>query len=183
MPMGGDNPQCPLQTSSRIPEKVPQVGWKVMGKSVHSGQDVFFRGAAAGPHSPHRWGELCFRKLYGQETKTNPADVLSVYACICNIILHFYLHKYLKVCTQKMYVFCLYKYLQSAALEGLPRWLSTKESACQSRGQGFDPWVGKIPWRRKWQPTPVFLPGHLMDRGAWWATVHGVTKSRTQVRD
>jgi len=24
---------------------------------------------------------------------------------------------------------------------------------------GFDPWVGKIPWRRKWQSTPVFLPG------------------------
>ena len=24
--------------------------------------------------------------------------------------------------------------------------------------QEFDPWVGKIPWRRKWQPTPVFLP-------------------------
>ena len=24
---------------------------------------------------------------------------------------------------------------------------------------GFDPWAGKIPWRRKWQPTPVFLPG------------------------
>ena len=23
----------------------------------------------------------------------------------------------------------------------------------------FDPWVGKIPWRREWQPTPVFLPG------------------------
>ena len=33
-----------------------------------------------------------------------------------------------------------------------------KESACQSR-RGFDPLVGKIPWRRKWQPTPVFLPG------------------------
>ena len=26
-------------------------------------------------------------------------------------------------------------------------------------GDGFYPWVGKIPWRRKWQPTPVFLPG------------------------
>ena len=26
---------------------------------------------------------------------------------------------------------------------------------------GFDPWVGKIPWRRKWQPTSVFLPGDL----------------------
>ena len=24
---------------------------------------------------------------------------------------------------------------------------------------GFDPWVGKIPWKRAWQPTPVFLPG------------------------
>ena len=40
-----------------------------------------------------------------------------------------------------------------------PRWLSGKEHACQCRRPGFDPWVGKIPWRRKWQPTPVFLPG------------------------
>ena len=31
-------------------------------------------------------------------------------------------------------------------------------------------------WRRKWQPTPVFFPGNPMDRGAWRATVHGVTK-------
>ena len=42
---------------------------------------------------------------------------------------------------------------------GLPRWLSAKESACQCRRHGFDPWVGRIPWRRKCQPTPVFLPG------------------------
>ena len=41
---------------------------------------------------------------------------------------------------------------------------------------GFDPWVGKIPWRREWQPTPVFLPRELHERGAWWATVHGVAK-------
>ena len=33
----------------------------------------------------------------------------------------------------------------------------TMQDAC--RRCGFDPWVGKIPWRRKWQPTPVFLPG------------------------
>jgi len=31
--------------------------------------------------------------------------------------------------------------------------------------------MGKIPWRRVWQPTPVFLPGNPMARGAWWATV------------
>ena len=41
---------------------------------------------------------------------------------------------------------------------GLPRWLSGKESACQCRRCSFDPWVGKILWRREWQPTPVFLP-------------------------
>ena len=33
------------------------------------------------------------------------------------------------------------------------------ESAYQCRRGGFNPWVGKIPWRRKWQPTLVFLPG------------------------
>ena len=43
-----------------------------------------------------------------------------------------------------------------------PGGTSGKEPACQSRRHkrhGFDPWVRKIPWRRKWQPTPVFLPG------------------------
>ena len=43
---------------------------------------------------------------------------------------------------------------------GLPRWLRGKESACQvmiCRRRGFNPWVRKIPWRRKRQPTPVFL--------------------------
>ena len=43
------------------------------------------------------------------------------------------------------------------------RWASWllrgKESICQCRRLEFDLWVGKIPWRRKWQPTPVFLPG------------------------
>ena len=34
------------------------------------------------------------------------------------------------------------------------------------------------PWKRACQPTPAFLPGESMDRGAWWATVHGVTKSQ-----
>ena len=42
---------------------------------------------------------------------------------------------------------------------GLPWWLSGKEPACQCRRCRFNLWVRKIPWRRKWQPTPVFLPG------------------------
>ena len=34
----------------------------------------------------------------------------------------------------------------------------------QCKRPGFDPWVGKIPWRRKWQPTPGFLPGESHGR-------------------
>ena len=47
------------------------------------------------------------------------------------------------------------------ALHGLPQWLSVKESACQCRRPGFNPWVGKIPWRRERLPTPVFQPGEF----------------------
>ena len=50
----------------------------------------------------------------------------------------------------------------------LSRQLSGKEPACQCRrhkSHGFDPWLGKIPWRRKWQLTPVFLPGE--SHGQW----------------
>ena len=47
----------------------------------------------------------------------------------------------------------------------------------------WDPWVGNIPWRRVWQPTPVFLPGESPWTEKPWATVHGVTKSQTQLSD
>ena len=41
---------------------------------------------------------------------------------------------------------------------GLARSLSGKESTCKWRGR-FDPWIGKIPWRKKWKSIPLFLPG------------------------
>ena len=49
-----------------------------------------------------------------------------------------------------------------AACQGLPGDASGKEHTCQCRRHkkcGFSPWIGKIPWRRAWQLTPVFLPG------------------------
>ena len=63
--------------------------------------------------------------------------------------------------------------LQPFSYWGFPCGSAGKESVCNvgfpggsdsrvclwCRGPGFDPWVRKIPWRRKWQPTPVFLPG------------------------
>ena len=61
---------------------------------------------------------------------------------------------------------------------GLPGWLSGKEPAA-SAGDAVAVswlWVGKVPWGRRWHPTPVLLPAYIKDRGAWWATVHGVKK-------
>ena len=69
----------------------------------------------------------------------------------------------------------------------LPRWLSSKESACQKkkkkkesacqcRRRGFNPWVGKIPWRRKWQPTR-FLAWEIP-----WTEEPGSMRSQSQTR-
>ena len=50
----------------------------------------------------------------------------------------------------------VHDYLDRITILGLPRWLGGVESAEQGMQET---WVGKIPWRRKWQPTLVFLPG------------------------
>ena len=49
-------------------------------------------------------------------------------------------------------------------LWGFPGGSMVKQSACQCRRWGFNPWVRKIPWRRKWQPTPAFLPGKFHEQ-------------------
>ena len=55
----------------------------------------------------------------------------------------------------------------------IPWWLSGKESTCQCRRCGFDPWIRNISWRRKWQPTEVVLLGkshgqnHLGAYSSW----------------
>ena len=62
----------------------------------------------------------------------------------------------------------------------------SKGSACNvddiNRSR-FDIWVGKIPWRRVWQPTPVILPGESHGQRRLGATAHGVTKSQTRLSD
>ena len=58
-------------------------------------------------------------------------------------------------------------------------WRTLARQCRRRRRCGFDPWVRKIPWRRKRQPTPVFLLGNPMDRCAWRVPVHGVAKSQT----
>ena len=46
----------------------------------------------------------------------------------------------------------------------LPRWLRVKEFTCPCRRCRFDPWVRKIPWRRKWQPLQYFCLENPTDR-------------------
>ena len=46
-------------------------------------------------------------------------------------------------------------------LKGFPGGSDGKESACNAGRPGFDPWVRKIPWRKEWLPTPLFLPGEF----------------------
>ena len=66
---------------------------------------------------------------------------------------------------------------------GLPRWASGKKHTCQCRRHkrcGFDPWIRKIPWRRAWQPTPVFLPrGCHGQRSLAGCSPWGCTESET----
>ena len=68
--------------------------------------------------------------------------------------------------------------------QGFPGGSDDKESACQCRRPRFNPWVGKIPWRRKWQPTPVFLPGefHRQRTLTGYRTLNLTTKTSTRYK-
>ena len=48
---------------------------------------------------------------------------------------------------------------------------------------GFNPWVGKIPWRREWQPAPVFLPREFHGQRSLVSYSPGSLKSQTQLSD
>ena len=63
-----------------------------------------------------------------------------------------------------IYLYLLYKYCIYISIHlGLLQCLSGKEfaSGVGDTGDGSDPWIGKFPWRRAWQPTPVFLSGQM----------------------
>ena len=75
------------------------------------------------------------------------------------------------------------RYMLLIADFGHSRWHSAKEFTCQCRRHErckFYPWVREIPWRRKWQPTPVFLPGNSHEqRSLVGYSVWGLEESDT----
>ena len=68
-----------------------------------------------------------------------------------------------------------------------PGGVSGKESICQCRRLkkcGFDPWDGKIPWRKEMAAHSSILAWKIpMDRGVWQATVHGIAQSQTRLNN
>ena len=66
---------------------------------------------------------------------------------------------------------------------GLPWWLSGKESACNAGDLGLIPGLGRSPGGGHDNPLQYSCLENPMGRGAWWAAVHGVAKSRTRLSD
>ena len=93
----------------------------------------------------------------------SPSEWISVFFLSSSVTLaksfHFWESASLSEKRGKEWYLPFYILISIYSTSCLPRWHSGKESTCQCGGWGFDPWVGKILWRRKWQPTPVFLPG------------------------
>ena len=67
--------------------------------------------------------------------------------------------------------------------EGFPGGSEVKASASNVGDLGSNPWLGRSPREGNGNPFQYSCLGNPMDGGAWWATVHGVTKSRTRLSD
>ena len=72
-----------------------------------------------------------------------------------------------------------YAYQYIAGVFLVAQWQGIHLQFRRHRRHGFNPWVGNIPWRKKWQPTLVLLPGESHGQRSWQATVHVVTESGT----
>ena len=95
--------------------------------------------------------------LFRKQTNKKQIELKTKTYCFPNGTSHFTFNTILSdffLC-KHIYAF-LYKY---SGHQSLSWWLSGKKSTSQCRRCGFNCWIEKIPWRRKWQTTPVFLPG------------------------
>ena len=116
------------------------------------------------------WGTKILHAVWcGQRKKKKPCQ-----ACIRNVRGH---------CPSGRKVTSNMQTNRHRQSEWLPRWLSGKEFACYCRRRGFNLWVRKIPWRRRWQPTPVFLPGKSHGQRSLVGCSPQGGKSLTQRRD
>ena len=85
-------------------------------------------------------------------------------------------------CLHEFFLFLFFSFKVNYYLV-IPGGSDGKQSACNAGDLGSIPGLGRFTWRRAWQPnSSILLEWRIpMDRGAWWATVYGVTKSRTRL--
>ena len=86
------------------------------------------------------WGELLWRH---ESTSQMPPG---------------YSHSAYRRISQTLVTHISLRHIDISYLLGFPHSSDSRESACNAGDPGSLPWVGKIPWRREWEPTPVFLP-------------------------
>ena len=113
---------------------------------------------------------LWFHKPYYYKGLKETSKGRFVCVCVC-VYMYMYMCVYIYIHTHTH----THTYIHTWEFPGssvVKNPLAMQEMWVQSLG-----W--KIPWRRKWQPIPVFLLGNPMDRGAWQTIVHGVSKSWT----
>ena len=148
-------------------------GWLHLGRSLLLTQSFSLPGSVfcISASSPHSIDQICQRFVCFANPLEREASVLVIFSISLTPVLicgaSFLLVS--SGCFCSSFVFSL----------SWLRWLRG-ESVCLRCGRpGFYPWVGKIPWRRKWQPTPVFLPGESRGRRSLAAAVYGVAESDT----
>ena len=87
----------------------------------------------------------------------HPCHYMNQYLCI-----FYYFYSILWTCHSILTVYCLSIHLLASLV------VQSIKSLLQCGWPGFDPWVGKNPRRRKWQPTPEFLPGEFHGQRSPW---------------
>ena len=130
--------------------------WETLWKIPHEARDTlnvssvgfsFLLGAHGGP-------EYIFELIVSRPTYLSWKELEGSSSEVMHVLEIFVEEKRCSQCT------CIFIYTYIV----FPGGASGKESACQCRRHGrhgFDRRVGTIPWRRKWQPTPLFFPGKL----------------------
>ena len=74
-------------------------------------------------------------------------------------------------------------YMEHYTIVSFPSGSDSKESACDAGDLGSTPGLGRSPGGGHGNPLQCSYLENPMDRGAWWAAVHGVTKGRTRLSD
>ena len=111
-----------------------------------------------------------------------PQKVKHSYPVIHSFSFRYTVKRNANICSDKNSYMNIHLYLSGASQLALMV-KNPPANAGDIKRHRFNPWVGEIPWRRKWQPTALFLPGESLGQRTWQTTVPGVTKSQTQLEN